>query len=128
MVTFERASHLSWMKAAVAQCLVPGLSMTFRSRCTVLGQSSRNEAKVLAMFEVVVAVSAGEPVPDALKAKRPREPPASCVCSRMSRLLRHSPPNLIVCEFISRVSELTTLKVRSERSQGWLGEKPRIGP
>src|SRR5438874_262876 len=102
--------------------------MTLRSRCTVLGQSSRNEANVLAMFEFVVADSAGEPVPEALKAKRPRGPPASCVCSRMSRFLRHSPPTFTVCELNSLVSEVTTLNVFSERSHGWLPENPSSGP
>ena len=100
--------------------------MTFRSRCTVFGQSSRNDANELAR-PLSVAVSAGEPVPEALNAKRPRGPPASCVCSRMSRFLRHSPPNLTVCLLISLVSEPTTFQVFSERSHGWLAEKPSSG-
>ena len=73
------------------------------------------------------ACSAGDPVPDAVNANRPREPPASCVCSRMSRFFRHSPPNLIVCLFISFVSDPTTFQVRSDRSHGWLAEKPSSG-
>ena len=42
---FGRTCHLSWMNDAIAQCLVPGSSMTFRSRWTVFGQSRRNDGK-----------------------------------------------------------------------------------
>ena len=61
-MTFDRTCHLSWMNDATAQCRVPGWSMTFRSRCTVLGQSSRNEASGFAS-PLSDAVSAGDPVP-----------------------------------------------------------------
>ena len=37
-----RICHLSWMKVAIDQCFVPGSSITFRSRATPFGQSSRN--------------------------------------------------------------------------------------
>src|SRR5438128_1726221 len=127
MVTLLRACHLSWANAAVAQCLVPGLSMTFRSRVTPFGQSSRNEAIELAT-PLSVALSLGRPVPDELNVKLPREPPLSCVCSRMSRFLRHSPPNLNVWLCISLVSVPATFHVCSERSHGWLAENPSTGP
>src|SRR5213593_440626 len=100
--------------------------MTFRSRATPFGQSSRNEANEFAR-PVSEAVSAGDPVPDALKMNRPREPPASCVCSSMSVFLRHSPPTLIVCVAFSFVSVVATFHVFSERSHGRLGEYPRMG-
>ena len=77
--------HLSWTKRNVAQCFVPGSSMTFRSRLTPFGQSSRNEAIEFAT-PVSVADSAGFPVPEASNLKSPLGPPASCVCSSMSRL------------------------------------------
>ena len=92
---FERACHLSWMNRNVAQCLVPGSSKTFRSRVTLFGQSSRNDANGLAR-PLSVADSLGRPVPDALNVNWPRGPPASCVCSSMSPLCRHSPPILTV--------------------------------
>src|SRR5215831_20453895 len=98
--------------------------MTLRSRCTVFGQSSRNDAKELAMLPVVDADSVGDPVPDALKAKRPRGPPLSCVCSRMSRFFRHSPPIFTVCVFMSLVRVDAMFHVCSDRSHGWLAEKP----
>src|SRR6476659_7957766 len=111
------------MNDAIAQCLVPGWSTTFRSRCTLFGQSRRKDANEFAS-PLNEACSVGDPVPDAVNAKRPREPPASCVCSRMSLFFRHSPPNLIVCLFISLVSDDTTFHVCSDRSHGWLAEKP----
>ena len=70
---------------------------------------------------------AGFPVPLALNVNRPRGPPASCVCSSMSVFFRHSPPNFTVCLFISLVTEPTTFHVFSQRSHGWLAEKPRSG-
>src|SRR4051812_43619326 len=100
--------------------------MTFRSRCTVLGQSSRKDASGLAK-PLSEADSAGEPVPLALNANRPRGPPLSCVCSSRSVFLRHSPPNLSVCLVSSLVIELTTFQVFSERFQGWLAANPSIG-
>ncbi len=126
-MTFERACHLSCTNQNDAQCLVPGLSKTFRSRCTADGQSSRNDAIELARL-LVDAVSAGLPVPDALKVNEPRGPPASCVCSSMSLLWRNSPPNLTVCVRSSRVSVAVPFQVFSQRSQGWLAEKPSSGP
>src|SRR5262245_7515513 len=122
-----RTCHLSWMNVAIAQCLVPGRSMTLRSRRTVFGQSSRNDASELAR-PVVDADSAGEPVPDALKMNCPRGPPASCVCRSISVFFRHSPPNLMVCVFISFVTDETTFHVRPQRSHGWLAEKPKRSP
>src|SRR4030095_14208704 len=121
------ACHLSWMNPATAQCLVPGRSITFRSRATPFGQSRRNDAKELARFCCVEAASAGEPVPDALKVNRPRDPPASCVCSSISWCFRHSPPILIVCVAFSFVSVVATFQVFSDRSHGRVGAKPRVG-
>src|SRR5919198_174331 len=100
--------------------------MTFRSRCTVFGQSSRNDANEFAR-PLVEATSAGEPVPEALNTNRPRGPPASCVCRSTSRFFRHSPPNLIVCVCINFVSDDTMFHVRSDRSHGWLAENPSSG-
>src|SRR5438128_2101888 len=100
--------------------------MTFRSRATPFGQSSRKAANEFAR-PVRDAVSAGEPVPEALKMKRPRDPPASCVCNSMSVFLRHSPPILIVCVAFNFVRVVATFHVFSERSHGRLGENPRIG-
>ena len=111
------------MKPAIAQCLVPGSSMTFRSRATPLGQSSRNEAKEFASRQR--CASRGDPVPEALKLNRPRGPPASCVCSRTSAFFRHSPPIFSVCVAFTLVNVVATFHVFSERSHGWLGEKPR---
>ena len=42
------------------------------------------------------ACSLGDPVPDALNSNWPRLPPASWICSRKSRLWRHSPPTFTV--------------------------------
>src|SRR5437899_1251116 len=100
--------------------------MTLRSRCTVIGQSRRNEANGFAR-PVSEPVSAGDPVPEALKLNRPRGPPASCVCSSTSVFLRHSPPILIVWLCIILVTDVTTFHVFSERSHGWLAENPRSG-
>ena len=125
-MTLERACHLSCTNKAVAQCFVPGWSMTFRSRCTPFGQSRRNEAKEFATPSD--ALSLGTPVPEVLKLKLPRGPPASCVCSSTSMLFRHSPPTLTVCVFNSLVSVVATFQVFSERSQGWLAENPSTGP
>ena len=121
-----RICHLSWMKVAIAQCFVPGSSITFRSRATPFGQSSRNAPSEFAM-PVSDAASAGDPVPAALKMKRPRGPPASCVCSRTSLLLRHSPPILSVCVPFTCVSVVARCHVFSERSHGRLGENPSSG-
>ena len=110
-----------------AQCLVPGLSKTFRSRDTADGQSSRNDAIELARL-FVDALSAGLPVPEALKVNPPRGPAASWVCSSMSLLWRSSVPSLMVCELSSRVSVAVPFQVFSQRSQGWLAEEPSSGP
>ena len=126
MVRLGRACHLSCMKRNVAQCCVPGSSMTFRSRVTPFGQSSRNDANELAT-PVSDDASVGRPVPDALKLNRPREPPASCVCSSMSRLCRHSPPIFTVWLRTSLVTVVATFHVVSDRSHGRLGEKPSTG-
>ena len=93
---------------------------------TPFGQSSRNDANELAT-PVSVAVSLGSPVPDAMKLKWPRGPPASCVCSSMSRLCRHSPPILIVWFRTSLVTVVAMFHVSSERSHGWLAENPSTG-
>ena len=45
---------------------------------------------------VSVAASLGSPVPSESNLKLPLGPPASCVCSNMSRLCRHSPPSFTV--------------------------------
>ena len=109
-------------------CFVPGSSMTLRSRCTTCsGQSSRNEASALATPNACSTVRLGTVVPEVLKLKRPRGPPASCVCSSMSRLCRHSPPSLTVCVLISLVNVVVTFQVFSDRSHGWLAEKPSRG-
>ena len=115
---FGRICHLSCTNANVAWCLVPG-SSTRRSRRTWLGQSRRYAAKELARLPTL-GLSPSSPVPAAPKMNSPREPPASCVCSRKSRLCRHSPPNLIVWFPCSLVSVAATFHVFSERSHGRL--------
>ncbi len=126
MVRFGRACHLSCTKRKTAECCVPGSSMALRSRVTPFGQSSRNDANELAT-PLSDASSLGRPVPEALKLKRPRGPPASCVCSRRSRLWRHSPPSFTVWLRSSFVNVVATFHVVSERSHGRLGEKPSTG-
>ncbi len=126
-MTFERTCHLSWMNAAMFQWRVPGASMTFRSRETAFGQSSRNDANELAMPDCD-AVSDGLPVPDAENPNPPRGPVVSCVCSSLSVFFRHSPPVLIVWLLFIFVSDPTMFHVFSERSHGWLAENPRSGP
>src|SRR5215469_1643644 len=124
---FERICHLSWMNVARFQWRVPGASMTLRSRCTVLGQSSRNAANAFAWPPLIDAVSPTVAVPDEENAKRPRGPPASCVCNSLSVFFRHSPPTLIVWLLFIFVSDPTIFQVFSDRSHGWLAEKPRSG-
>src|SRR5689334_23001681 len=109
------------------QWRVPGASMTFRSRDTELGQSSRNDANELAMPDCD-AVSDKLPVPDAENANPPRGPEVSCVCSSLSVFFRNSPPVLIVWFALIFVSVDTKFHVFSDRSHGWLAEKPSIGP
>src|SRR5215203_1210578 len=122
---FGRSCHLSWTNANVAQCFVPG-SSTRRSRRTVLGQSRRYAAKELARLPTL-GLSPSSPVPAAPKMNSPRDPPASCVCSRKSRLCRHSPPNLMVWFPCSLVSVAATLYVFSDRSHGRLPANPTTG-
>src|SRR5215470_10089418 len=100
------------------QWRVPGASMTFRSRCTVLGQSSRNDANAFAWPPLIAAVSPTVAVPDEENAKRPRGPPASCVWSSLSVFFRHSPPAFIVWLLFIFVSVVTMSHVFSERSHG----------
>src|SRR5438093_1879576 len=119
-----RTCHLSWTNVAIAQCLVPGRSITFRSRVTPLGQSRRNAANELAI-PLSDADSLGDPVPPEMKLNRPRGPPASCVCSSTSVFFRHSPPILTVCVCISLVIDVAMFHVFSERSHGRLGENPK---
>src|SRR5262249_52712683 len=101
--------------------------MTFRSRDTAFGQSSRNDAKELAMPDCE-AGSDGLPVPDAANPNPPRGPVGSCVCRSLSVFFRHSPPILMVWLLFIFVSDPTMFHVFSERSHGWLAENPRSGP
>ncbi len=113
------------MKVKNAQKRTPG-SVTFRSRCTSEGASSRNAANAFAK-PAVAAASVGIDVCGARNWNCPRGPPLSCVCSRKSRVCRKSSPTLIVWLPFTFVKTVANWIVRSERSHGRLPEKPTNG-
>ena len=70
----------------------PGSSMTLRSRCT-RARPVEQERRHRVGHAAERGGLGRQRRCRGVKLNRPRGPPASCVCSSMSRLCRHSPPN-----------------------------------
>ena len=114
---FGDTCHLSWTNVKIAQCFVPGLSSTFKSRAMPLGRSSRKRANALAM-PLFAAVSPVEPVCAPLKVKPPRGAP---VVLRLQQDVAVVPP---VAAELDRVVA-PQLGQRRRELPGPLGPVPR---